>query len=172
MRKFLAAAAFAIALGACASAPPGVAPAGAAETTPAAELKTVFVIRHLQKGEGADPSLTPQGAANAQRLAEMLSDKKIVAVFATPTRRAMETAAPLAKRMGIAVTPYDPRDPKALAAAVAAAGGPVLVVGHSNTVPDLVAAFGGAAPAPLSDDDYGTLFVVDSDGDVSTLQVN
>lgn len=175
MRKFLAAAvagAAAATLAACAAAPAGLAPADAIDATPAAAQKTIFVIRHLQKGEGPDPSLTTQGAANAQRLADMLQEKKIVAIFATPTRRAMETADPLAQRLAIPVTPYDPRNPQALVAAVAGAAGPVLVVGHSNTVPDLVAAFGGAAPAPLSEEDYGTLFAVEADGDVSTLQVN
>lgn len=151
--------------------PAGAVSAEPAVAAPVAAHKTVFVIRHLQKGEGADPSLTAQGAASAQRLADLLQDKKIVAAFATPTRRAMETAAPLAKRLGIAVTPYDPRDARALVAAVAAARGPVLVIGHSNTVPDLVAAFGGSSPGALTDEDYGTVFVVGPDGEVSELAV-
>ena len=133
--------------------------------------RQVYVIRHLQKGTGDDPSLTAEGSANAQKLAAILADKKIVTIFATPTRRAMETAAPLASQLGLAVTPYDPRAPQALVAAVAAAPGPVLVVGHSNTVPDLVAAFGGEKPEPLTDEDYGTLFVVGSDGKVTTVAV-
>lgn len=112
--------------------PPGPVSAEPAVAAPVA-AQTVFVIRRLQKGEGADPSLTAQGAASAQRLADLLQDKKIVAAFATPTRQAMETAAPLAKRLGIPVTPYDARNPQALTAAVAAASGPALVVGHSNT---------------------------------------
>lgn len=131
----------------------------------------VFVIRHFQKGAGADPSLTAEGGANAQRLAVMLKDKGIKAIFATSTRRAMETGEPLAKTLGLQVTPYDPSNVAALAAAVRAAGGPVLIVGHSNTVPELVALFGGARPAPIGDDDYGTLFEVDPDGSVASAPV-
>jgi broad specificity phosphatase PhoE len=131
----------------------------------------VFVVRHLQKGEGADPSLTAEGAANAQHLAAMLKGKGIVAVFATPTRRAMETGEPLAKMLGIAVTPYDPAKPAILAAKVTAAGGPVLVVGHSNTVPDLIQLFGGARPAPLSEQDFGTVYAIEPGGEVVTAQV-
>ena len=156
-----------LALGACSARMASVEPSAGA----AVAEKQVYVIRHLQKGEGDDPSLTAEGAANAQRLAAILADKKIVAIFATPTRRAMETAAPLAGQLGLVVTPYDPRAPQALVAAVAAAPGPVLVVGHSNTVPDLVAAFGGEQPAPLTEEDYGTLFVVDADGKVATVAV-
>lgn len=132
----------------------------------------VFVIRHLQKAEGADPSLTAEGHANAERLAAMLKDKGIKAIFATPTRRAMETGEPLAKAFGLTVTPYDPANVGALGAAVKAAAGPVLIVGHSNTVPELVALFGGARPAPIADDQYGTLFEVAPDGTVTSASVS
>jgi broad specificity phosphatase PhoE len=133
--------------------------------------KPVYVTRHLQKGAGDDPSLTAEGAANAEKLAAMLAEKGITAIFATPTRRATETATPLARRLGIPVTPYNPRDPEALAKAVAAAPGPVLVVGHSNTVPDLVAMFGVTKPAPMTEEDYGTLFVVEPGGTVAATKV-
>ena len=128
----------------------------------------VFIIRHFQKADGPDPSLTAQGRANADRLAAMLEDKGIKAVFATQTRRAMETGEPLAKALGLKVTAYDPSNVAALAAAVTSAGGPVLIVGHSNTVPELVALFGGARPAAIGDDEYGTLFEVAPDGSVTT----
>lgn len=133
--------------------------------------KPVYVIRHLQKQGGDDPALTVEGATNAERLAALLADKGIVAIFATPTRRTMQTAGPLAKRLRITITPYDPRDPASLVLAVAAAPGPVLVVGHSNTVPDLVARFGGTRPAPMSEEDFGTLFLVEPDGTVAATQV-
>ena len=156
----------AIAMGACAAQPAPV----ASEAVVAAP-KQVFVIRHLQKAQGDDPGLTAEGSANAQRLAAMLDDKGIAAIFASPTNRAIQTAEPLARRLGLAITPYDPRDPAALVAAVAVVRGPVLVVGHSNTVPDLVDRFGGPAQPPLGEGDYGTLFVVGADGDVESLPV-
>lgn len=157
----------ALALGACATIQPTRAPEAAAPTA----QKDVFVIRHLQKGQGEDPPLTAEGAANAERLAELLDDRGIAAVFATRTRRAMETAAPLARRLAIAITPYDPKNPGALVDAVAAVAGPVLVVGHSNTVPDLVDRLGGPAQPPMSEQDYGRMFVVGADGEVVTMQV-
>jgi phosphohistidine phosphatase SixA len=131
----------------------------------------VFIIRHFQKATGADPSLTVEGGANAQRLAAILKDKGIKAVFATQTRRAMETGEPLAKALGLTVTPYDPSNVAALAAAVTSAAGPVLIVGHSNTVPELVALFGGARPAPIGDEEYGKLFEVAPNGTVTTAAV-
>lgn len=164
MRSIFGALAIAlVSVGACATTPPQV--------QQMAANHSIFVVRHLQKGEGADPALTPEGAANAMRLAAMLRGKGIVAVFATPTRRAMETGEPLAKALGIAVTPYDPGKPALLAARVAAAGGPVLIIGHSNTVPDLVQLFGGARAAPLSEQDFGTVYDIEPGGQVTTAQV-
>jgi phosphohistidine phosphatase SixA len=127
---------------------------------PVAAANTIFVIRHLQKADGADPALTAEGSAGATALAGMLADKTVKAIYATQTRRAMETAAPLAARLGLSVTPYDPGKPDALVKDAAAVEGAILIVGHSNTVPGLVAGFGGARPAPIGDDEFGTLYVV------------
>jgi broad specificity phosphatase PhoE len=127
---------------------------------PATAADTVYVIRHLQKESGADPALTAEGKAGATALAHLLADKGIKAIYATQTRRAMETGAPLAAKLGIAVTPYDPSNPAALAKVAAGVKGAILVVGHSNTVPQLVASFGGAEPAAIADDEFGTLYIV------------
>lgn len=132
----------------------------------------VYIMRHLQKADAsADPPLSDEGAARAQEVAELLEDRGIKAVFATDTQRAEQTGAPLAARLGIAVTTYDPRDPAALADSVKSAGGPVLVVGHSNTVPDLVAHFGGPRPPAMTEQDYGTIFVVDGTGGVTRIEL-
>ena len=131
----------------------------AAAAQPAIAADTVYVMRHLQKAEGTDPPLSAEGAANAQTLAARLANSGIKAIFATPTARAMQTGEPLAKALGLAVTPYDPRDPAALVKAASTVNGAVLVVGHSNTVPDIVARFGGT-PVALGEQDYGTVFVV------------
>ena len=137
---------------------------------PAAAADTVYVIRHLQKADGADPALTAEGSHGAQALARLLADRNVEAIYATATRRAHDTAAPLAKQLGLSVTTYDPRDPDALVKAAAAIDGAILVVGHSNTVPDLVARFGGERPADIDESQYGTLYIVE-DGKVQQLHL-
>lgn len=154
-------------LGACAA---PLAPR-ASNSVASATGHTIFVTRHMHKAEGEDPSLSAEGAAAAQSLAAMLADEGIAAIFATPTRRAMETAAPLSALTGVPVTRYDAQDPGQLVASVAGARGPVLVVGHSNTVHDLVARFGGVPPAPLTEQDYGTVFVIDDRGGVRAVEI-
>ncbi len=128
---------------------------------PAEAANPIYIMRHLQKAQGDDPPLSDSGAAQAQALASVLGGGGITAVFATPTKRAMETATPLAERLGLTVTPYDPNAPQRLVDAVRAIHGAVLIVGHSNTVPDLVTRFGGAPAPVIGDEDYGTIFIVD-----------
>lgn len=143
----------------------------AAPTT--AQAAEIYIMRHLQKADvSKDPALSQEGAANATSVAELLGASGIKALFATDTQRAEQTAAPLAARLGVPVTNYDPREVPALVATVRAVPGNVLIVGHSNTVPDLVAAFGGAKPAPLTEQDYGTIYqVTRGSSDVRLLQV-
>jgi phosphohistidine phosphatase SixA len=121
-----------------------------------------YVMRHLEKGtDGSDPSLSAEGAANAVRAAAWFDGRaKPSAIYVSPTRRARETAAPLAAKLGLTPIEYDPRDTPGLIARVRAEGGSVLVVGHSNTVPDIVAALGGARPEALADSDYGSIWTV------------
>ena len=144
----------------------------ATSSQPASAADTVFVMRHLQKADGADPPLSAEGVANAQLLAGMLAKSGIRAIFATPTRRAMQTAQPLAAKLAIPVTSYDPANPAELVSKVAAISGAVLIVGHSNTVPDLVARFGGRQAVALTEQDYGSVFIVtQTDGKVSEIKV-
>ena len=139
---------------------------------PATAADTVYVMRHLQKATGDDPPLTAEGASNAKLVAGQLGNAGIQGVFATATRRAAQTGEPLARAQGLTVTTYDPRNVPALVEQVKVISGNVLVVGHSNTVPDLVAAFGGTKPAPLTEADYGTIYVVKAGSSaVTTIQV-
>ncbi|HEX9953829.1 MAG TPA: phosphoglycerate mutase family protein [Allosphingosinicella sp.] len=136
------------------------------EDAPAGQSSAYYVMRHLQKAEGSpDPSLSAEGAANAQRLTAWFEGKaRPAAIYVSTTRRARETAAPLAAKLRLTPKEYNPADTAALVARVRAEAGSVLVVGHSNTVPDIVAALGGTRPAPLGEMDFGTVWIVAKDG--------
>ena len=78
----------------------------------------------------------------------------------TPSDRARDTAAPLARARGITPEEYDPLAYPALVARVRGEAGPALIVGHSNTVPDIVATLGGTKPGPLAHPDFGDIWTV------------
>ncbi len=132
----------------------------------------VYLTRHGEKAtEGKDPDLTPQGQARARHLARVLARTGIHMVLSTPTKRTRQTAQPLATQAGLQVQLYDPSKPGLMVDKVKAAAGPTLVVGHSNTVPDLVKLFGGAAVTPIGDDEYDRLYqlIINDDGSVTTV---
>lgn len=60
------------------------------------------VRRELTEG-AADPELSPDGHEQARRLADYLESEHLDAVYASPLRRARETAAPLAERLSMEV---------------------------------------------------------------------
>ncbi|MGA9582530.1 MAG: phosphoglycerate mutase family protein [Allosphingosinicella sp.] len=145
--------------------------AACATAAPEPAAPSWYVVRHLQKADGQDPALSAEGARNAERLASRFGDNRPTAIYVSTTRRARETAAPLAARLGLTMKEYDPRDTPGLVARARAEPGTVLIVGHSNTVPEIVAQLGGARPADLAETDYGDIFRVRRDGSVERLRV-
>ena len=124
-------------------------------------VPTIYVSRHMRKGDGDDPSLSAAGVAEALRLADLLKGRGIAAILVTATKRSRETAQPLAAATGAPIETYDPRDNAALAQRAAAIPGSILIVGHSNTVPAIVAAVGGTPPGAMTEEDFGRIFAVE-----------
>ncbi len=140
------------------------------------DASNFIVVRHAEKvlDESADPALTAAGETRAQAIAGWLADSDVVAVYSTDTRRTRQTATPTAQAHGLPVIAYDGKEPAtALAARLRRAhpSGTVLVVGHSNTAPDIAAALCGCDVAPMSEDEYDrrTTVHIDSGGDVTLL---
>lgn len=122
---------------------------------------TVYLARHGET-EGEDPGrwLSAVGWAQAEALAERLAGAGIEAIYTTEYRRTRETAAPLAKSLGLDPALYDPDDLAGFAARLREAGGTVLVVGHSNTTPELVGLLGGEPGEPIAEDEHDRLYRV------------
>ncbi|MDQ8159381.1 MAG: histidine phosphatase family protein [Gemmatimonadota bacterium] len=133
----------------------------------AAQPSMVVLVRHGEKATvgGSDPSLSEAGVARAQALAGALTMLTPNAIVVSSLKRTGETAAVVVSKTGVVPTviPIDgggAAHVAAVAAAVRAARGIVLVVGHSNTVPAIVTALGGPSLPDLCDASYATLFVL------------
>ncbi len=137
-----------------------------------AEPTIVFVTRHAEKGaEGKDPELTAQGQARARMLGTLLKKAGIKQIFSTRTARTEQTARPLATLAGLEVQTYDPSKPAALIDKVKSLGGSTLLVGHSNTVPELVKLLSGKEVPAMPETEYDHLYqlIIEKDGTVTTL---
>jgi broad specificity phosphatase PhoE len=123
---------------------------------------TIFFVRHAEKATtgGGDMDLSRAGRARAQSLATLLKDAEISTVYTSELKRTQQTAAPLAKALHLEPAVIPARDQPALIEKLKGATGNVLVVGHSNTIPNLIKTFGIASPIDIADNDYDNLFVV------------
>ncbi len=122
---------------------------------------TIFIVRHAEKADATkDPDLSEAGRARAEALAKTLRDANITAIYATEFKRTQQTAAPLGKALGITVTTLPAKDNAALIAKLRASNGNVLVVGHGDTIPDVIKSLGISDPINIGENDYDNLFAV------------
>jgi 2,3-bisphosphoglycerate-dependent phosphoglycerate mutase len=129
---------------------------------------SVYLVRHAEKQpSGADPALTACGQARAQALAASFADIKLAAIYTTPFKRTQQTAAAVAQSQQLKVQLYDPREAQLLVQLVQQQQQPVLVVGHSNTVPQLVTLLSGFAMATIDEQEYGLLYQVNTDNNIA-----
>ena len=119
---------------------------------------TLYLTRHYEKlGEGQNPGLTSTGQARAQALAMVLLDKNVKAIYSTQYQRTIQTAMPLSEALQLPMNFYEPQALVALAEDLRKNQTSALVVGHSNTTPELIRLLGGPV-FTIEEDDYGTLF--------------
>ncbi|MGW4488486.1 histidine phosphatase family protein [Amycolatopsis sp. NPDC004368] len=76
----------------------------------------IFLVRHGESAPArisapfdlvdgqADPDLAPEGRDHALRVGERLADERIEALYVTTLRRTVQTAAPLAEKLGLTPT--------------------------------------------------------------------
>ncbi|QHS54783.1 histidine phosphatase family protein [Mucilaginibacter sp. 14171R-50] len=135
----------------------------------AAQKTNIWVVRHAEKAANTvndpDPGLSPAGQKRAVALAKELKRENIKAIYVTRYKRTALTAKPLAYKAKILPRVYntDTAGIKQFAKTILKnfKGNNVLVVGHSNTVMQLLSAFGAEMPfAGLDEEDYDMLFKV------------
>ncbi|HEX9707542.1 MAG TPA: phosphoglycerate mutase family protein [Steroidobacteraceae bacterium] len=136
----------------------------------AASTTTVFVMRHAEKAtvspEDKNPPLSQAGEARALELAQHFGrapkGQSLDAIFVTELQRTQQTVQPLANRLGIPVIVVPAKDPAQVAdrALDENRGGRVLIVGHSDTVPEIVKELSGADVGAMQETEYGIVYVV------------
>lgn len=137
------------------------------------EPTVIIIVRHGEKqtGDPANtyPPLSEAGAKRAQYLIQTAEEAGVSVIYTTQFRRTRETAQPLADKLKIPVVPMEVSGTNlkiyssAMAKEILAkhAGKTVLVIGHTNTVPQLVEALGGKLPPAIDDAaEFDRLFLI------------
>ena len=124
----------------------------------------VYVVRHAEKSASPanNPLLTDAGSARAIKLKETLQGKKIKRIYSTNTTRTLKTAEPLADYLNIKTEIYKPVPDSNFISILRSNRNNQLVVGHSNTLDDIVNMLCGkkVIPTDVSEAVYDNLFVI------------
>ena len=138
-----------------------------------AQAKVFYLVRHAEKLEGNDPSLSAQGKLRAIRLASVLSSTPLAKVYTTDYKRTRETALAVAKDQQLAPNLYDPSDLNSTAEILRQQQGHILVIGHSNTTTALAEQLGAEKQPAINDaTEFDRLYIITLDANnhqVSTV---
>ncbi|GAA6136926.1 hypothetical protein NBRC116583_06730 [Arenicella sp. 4NH20-0111] len=125
-------------------------------------VQTFYLVRHAEKqSDGTkNPHLTEQGHQRARYLAQHLSHANITRIYSSDYHRTQETAKPLADLLGLDVESYDPGQLVEFANTLKEKTGRILIVGHSNTTPDLTSLLSGKEIDAMNESEYDNLYQV------------
>ena len=130
---------------------------------------TIIFVRHAEKAlDGSDdPSLSPAGQRRAAELTRQMVDADVVAgvdaLYATEYRRTRETIEPLARILDLDINEYDSGDTEQVLETILKRhkGKIILVVGHSDTIPQLIANLGASKSVPpIADEEYDNIYLI------------
>ncbi len=124
---------------------------------------TVVLVRHAEKADDSkDPPLTAKGHQRAKALQRLLSRTGVDAIYSSEYQRTQATVAPLSDATGIRTEVISAREPEVLLEKLRshAPDDVVVVAGHSNTVPDLIAQLGAEVPPAIEHHEYDRVFLV------------
>ena len=130
---------------------------------------TVVLLRHADRHQSGSDGLSPAGEKRATLLVRMFREAGVSAIFTSEFKRTKDTAAPLAQALAVSAQPIASH-PNAARTQVLNAGPLALVVGHSDTVPALIAALGGPSGIEIKELEFDRMFVLTiGQGPVSLL---
>jgi phosphohistidine phosphatase SixA len=148
-----------LAIGAAVTLAPGAVATGASRGP-----TTVILVRHAEKDtvQVGDVPLSEAGQRRARELARVLGDVGVTAIVTSPYRRAKDTVVPLAERTGVTPEVMGARDTTGLLGRVRGRdrGGVIVLAGHSDSVPQFLAALGVPYERGIREGEYDDLFVV------------
>lgn len=129
------------------------------------QTTTFIVLRHAEK-ESTDKNanLSSDGKLRAEALRHVLSTSGVNAIYSTPFNRTRQTVTPLAEEKKIVITEYPVNKPYTqLIAEILDTylGKTVVVVGHSNTVPEILKVLSdNLFIVSISENQYDNLYIV------------
>lgn len=142
--------------------------------------QAIFLVRHAElvgqpMAQPKDMPLSEAGQARAERLAGLLKDAGINAIYTTEFLRTKKTGEPLAHTLKMEIKVVQKGGPETLVERLRKEHrqDTVLLVGHSDTLPGLLKVLGHPAEIKIAPQDFSNLFVLvpKSDGPATLLRL-
>ena len=138
---------------------------------------TLYLVRHAEKqADGSrDPALTEIGKNRSEQLAVWFQGKNITEIWSSDYKRTRDSAMPLATGLGLGLSIYDPRNLPDLVEKLAHNQSTALIVGHSNTTPELARLLCDCFIEDMDESEYDRIIVIsigNTETQVRTLQQN
>ena len=109
---------------------------------PENDCSTFYLIRHAEKvrtnKSDRDPALNKKGIIRALNWKEYFINKDISKIYSTNYKRTLETVKPIQEAIGLTAILYSPSNIDYKDFISSNEGEVVLIVGHSNTIPNFV----------------------------------
>lgn len=137
----------------------------------------LYLIRHAEKqlDGSSDPGLTEAGKHRSEQLAKWFQDKDIEDIWSSDYRRTRDTANPLLIQSGLELSLYDPDVQTVLVKHLLDRQHNALVMGHSNTIPELARLLCQCAITAMDESEHDRMIVIsvtDGEAKVRALQQN
>jgi broad specificity phosphatase PhoE len=130
---------------------------------------TIIFFRHAEQTshDEADPPLSEAGQKRVAELTRQLVDADVVAgidaIYSTPYIRSLETARPLADQLDLPINSYAADDTEEILDTILKnhKGKIILVIGHSNTIPVLIANLGASKKVPaIAQYEFDNIYII------------
>ena len=130
---------------------------------------TIIFFRHAEQTshDEADPPLSEAGQRRVAELTRQLVDADVVAgidaIYSTPYVRSLETARPIADQLDLPINSYAADDTEEILDTILKnhKGKIILVIGHSNTLPVLIANLGASKKVPaIAQNEFDNIYII------------
>ena len=130
---------------------------------------TIIFVRHAEKNLSVedDPELTEAGQRRVFELTRQMKDADVVegidAIYSTPFRRNLATVEPLSELLELPINLYNKNEYESVLETILDKhkGKIILVVGHSDTLANLMAELGASKSVPvIADNEYDNIYIV------------
>jgi len=140
------------------------------------QIYTLYLIRHAEKEldtgrvRNPDPVLTEAGKNRSTRLAWWFRDKDIKDVWSSDYHRTRDTAKPILEQLGLPLHSYDPRNQLHLVKQLFERQQNALIVGHSNTIPELARFICKCEITDMDDSEHDRMIVITVAGEATMVR--